>query len=212
MFDRLRHWVFERFGLNAYVEGNYAVAEKYFRLLAAMEPHSILALHNMGIIRLAQKDYAGAEVFFREELERYGDSYPRLKTLADVLYLRGKRKAAGDFYTRSAAEAEAKNDLNLIEARIRICNDPEAFADARESLAMFEAGNDAQSRGDMETALARFERSAQLDPTSYLALNNAGTILLNVHHDKAAAKERFEHALALADLPSIRHNQATART
>ena len=196
------------------MEGNFAAAEKYFRLLAAMEPHSIMALHNMGLIRLAQKDYAGAEDFFREELECYGDSYIRLKTLADVLYLRGKQKEAGVLYARSAAEAkaEAKKDLNLIKARIRICTDPAAFADAQESLAVFEAGNDAQSRDDMNTALACFERSVQLDPTNYLALNNAGTIFLNVLHDKVTAEERFKRALALVDLAPIRRNLNTARS
>jgi tetratricopeptide (TPR) repeat protein len=131
----------------------------------------------------------GARVVFREELEQYDDSYPRLKSLADVLYLRGNQKEAGDLYARSAAEPEVTNDLNLIEARIWICADSAAFADARESLSVFEKETTHSPEvARTNTALACFERSAQLDPTNYLALNNAGTILLNVHHDKTCPR------------------------
>ncbi len=40
----------ERFGLNAYIAGDYQKAERWFRKLEQSEPTSIRVLRNLGVI------------------------------------------------------------------------------------------------------------------------------------------------------------------
>ena len=63
--------LYERFGLNAYISGDYDKAERWFRKLEAKEPESIAALRNLGVILMAKGDADGAERYILKEEKIY---------------------------------------------------------------------------------------------------------------------------------------------
>ena len=75
---------------------------------------------------------------------------------------------------------------------------------------MFGNGSALLNEGKKEDALACFIEAAESDRTNYMALNAAGTVLLNFHNDYSAALEYFNRALEVSDMPLIRGNLALA--
>ncbi len=73
---------YERMGLNAYVQGDYAKAEAWFRKLESREPDSLRVLRNLGVILLARGDAEGAEAYLLREERAYGPSFHRHAALA----------------------------------------------------------------------------------------------------------------------------------
>lgn len=199
---------YERMGLNAYVQGDYAKAEAWFRKLESREPDSLRVLRNLGVILLARGDAEGAESYLLREERAYGPSFHRHAALADLAYARGRRKEAERRYAAALAEPEARAAPTqaLIEARAGICRDEKAFAKSRDSLARFAEGEEARGSGDLARAVALFDEAAALDPTAWPALNNAGTLLLNDLGDPEGAKARFERALGLSRAPQVARN------
>jgi len=93
-------------GLNAYVSGNYAKAEEYFRKLEQSEPNSIRVLRNLGVILLAQGKGKEAERYLLKEEKLYGPSFYRHAALADLAYATGNRKDAARRYQRALKDPE----------------------------------------------------------------------------------------------------------
>lgn len=203
---------YERFGLNAYVQGDYAKAERWFRKLERLEPDSIRVLRNLGVVLLAKGDAEGAERYLLREERLYGASFHRHAALADLAYARGRRKEAERRYAAALAEPEAAPGGSqaglrpLMEARLGIARSEESFAKARRSMERFSEAEAARERGDHGPAVALFEEAATLDPTNWPALNNAGTLLLNQLGDPARAAGLFEKALPLARSPQVARN------
>lgn len=199
---------YERMGLNAYVQGDYAKAEAWFRKLESREPDSLRVLRNLGVILLARGDAEGAEAYLLREERAYGPSFHRHAALADLAYARGRREEAARRYSAALAEPEAGGapTAALIEARARICRDEKAFSRSRDSLSRFAEGEEARGGGDLARAVSLFDEAAALDPTAWPALNNAGTLLLNDLGDPDGAKARFERALALSRAPQVARN------
>lgn len=202
----------ERLGLNAYVQGDYEKALKWFRRLEAAEPDSIRVLRNMGVLLLASGDAAGAKSYLLKEERLYGASYHRHSALADLAYATGDRKEAARRYALALGEPEAAEDGSaaamrpLIEARLAIAKDQGAFERSRASMERFKAAEAARDSGDPEGAVALFEEAASLDPTNWPALNNAGTILLNTLGDARRARDSFSRALEMSRSPQVARN------
>ena len=203
---------YERFGLNAYVQGDYTKALAWFRKLEAREPDSIRTLRNIGVVLLASGDAAGAERYLLREEKLYGSSFNRHSALADIAYARGARKEAEKRYAAALADPDARPDGRsvdarpFVEARLALCRSEAAFAASREGAKRFTEAEAARTNGEIEKALALFEEAASLDPTHWPALNNAGTIALNTMGDAARAKALFLRAFELARSPQVARN------
>ncbi len=204
----IRDAFYERMGLNAYVQGDYAKAERWFRKLEAREPDSLRVLRNLGVILLAKGDAEGAEKMLLREEQLYGASFHRHAALGDLAYARGRRKEAERRYAAALAEAEAGSAATrkLMEARLALCHDEAAFERTRGSLGRFGEAEAARAAGDARRAVRLFDEAAELDPTNWPALNNAGTILLNELGKAEEALERFNRALELSRAPQVARN------
>ncbi|MBU0928518.1 MAG: tetratricopeptide repeat protein [Spirochaetes bacterium] len=209
---RILAGLYERFGLNAYIQGDPAKALLWFRRLERLEPDSIRTLRNLGVILLAAGDAAGAEEYLLREERRYGESFHRHSALADIAYARGRREDAARRYEAALSDPEAapagarRGDRAFLEARLRICLDPGAFAAAAEGAERFKAAEAARDSGDPRAALALFEEAVALDPTHWPALNNAGSIALNDLGDPARALALFKRSFALARSAQVARN------
>jgi Flp pilus assembly protein TadD len=202
----------ERLGLNAYVQGDYDKALKWFRRLEGSEPDSIRVLRNLGVILLASGDADGAKSYLLREEKLYGPSYHRHSALADLAYAAGDRKEAARRYALALGEPEASAGgaadamRPLLETRLALCRDESAFRRSREAMGRFKAGESARDSGDARGAVALFEEAATLDPTAWSALNNAGAILLNTLGDAEKARSLFERACSLSRSPQVARN------
>jgi len=202
----------ERLGLNAYVQGDYEKALKWFHKLEESERDSIRVLRNLGVILLASGDADGAKTYLLREEKLYGPSYHRHSALADLAYAAGDRKEAARRYGLALAEPEAAAGGSaaamapFIEARLAIAKDAAAFEKSRSSMLRFQEAEKARDSGDARGAVARFEEAASLDPTAWPALNNAATIFLNALGEPEKARALYERALELSRSPQVARN------
>jgi tetratricopeptide (TPR) repeat protein len=209
--------LYERFGHNAYLAGNYDKAERWFRKLEAQEPESITALRNLGVILMAKGDAEGAERYLLKEEKIYGRSFNRHAALADIAYARGKRKEAQKRYAAALAEPEcapggsAEAARPLMEKRCALCADEVTFERTRAAMKAFSEAQELRERGEHEAAIAAFRRSFELDETNWPALNNIGTIYLNTLKRGAEAAAVFEQAFRISRNAQIARNYQVAQ-
>jgi tetratricopeptide (TPR) repeat protein len=209
--------LYERFGQNAYLSGNYDKAERWFRKLEAKEPESITALRNLGVILMAKGDAEGAERYLLKEEKIYGRSFNRHAALADIAYARGKRKEAQKRYSAALAEPEcapggsAEAARPLMEKRCALCADEVTFERTRDAMKAFNEAQELRESGEYEAAIAAFRRSFELDETNWPALNNIGTIYLNTLKRGAEAAEAFEQAFRISRNAQIARNYQVAQ-
>jgi tetratricopeptide (TPR) repeat protein len=209
--------LYERLALNAYVLGDYPRALRWLRLLESKEGDSIRVLRNLGVVLLASGEVKAAEACLRKEEALYGPSFHRHAALADLAYSQGDRAEAARRYALALAEPEAKEgkwgvaSLDLLEKRLANSRDAEAFRRGRLSLEAFARGEEERDSGEAKKALASFEEAADLDPTNWPALNNAGSIVLNVLHDPERAVGLFSKALALSPSAQVARNLELAK-
>lgn len=209
--------LYERLGLNAYIQGDPKKALAWFRKLETVEPDSIRVLRNIGVILLSSGDAAGAEEYLLREERLYGESLHRHSALADLAFARGRREDAAKRYASALADPDLapaggrSSQRGFIEKRLKICKDSEAFEAATRAAAVFTQAESARDSGDNDLALALFEEAAMLDPTHWPALNNAGTLALNVIGDAVRAQTLFERAFDLAQSAQVARNVELAR-
>lgn len=209
--------LYERLGLNAYAQGDPKKALLWFRRLEAVEPDSIRVLRNIGVILLASGDAPGAETYLLREERLYGESLHRHSALADIAYARGRREEAALRYAAALADPDARasgsraSSRDFLERRLALCRDPSAFEAAARGAARFLEAEAARDGGDSERAMALFEEAASLDPTHWPALNNAGTVALNVLGDADRALALFERAFSLAQSAQVARNVELAQ-
>lgn len=214
----LLSWFYERFGLNAFVQGDYIKAEGWFRRLESVEPDSVRVLHNLGVILLAQGKVVAAERYLLEEERVYGVAYQRHCALADLAYADGRRDDAARRYEAALSEKEAGPGGEhvaarpLLEARLAVCRDDERWTRSRRSATLFSEAESAREAGRAADAAAFFEEAGKLDPTNWPALNNAGTIFLNQLRQPARALRLFRSALELSASEQVAFNLELART
>jgi tetratricopeptide (TPR) repeat protein len=205
----LRFW--ERAALNNFVLGRYAKAEEYFRKIRSVQPNKVGIGHNIGLVCLAQERYEEAEKEFLRELERFGETYIRLKTLGDLYYLWGKRAECAKYYQRALPECEQEADRKLIEQRIQYAADPDSFEKAMQSYQALKKGNTYMAEKLFEAAYEEFQRAVQLDPCNFQAWNNMGAVELNYRKNPSRAVELFQRAVEYTSLPAIHNNLKRAK-
>ncbi|MCX7786584.1 MAG: tetratricopeptide repeat protein [Spirochaetes bacterium] len=205
----LRFW--ERAALNNFVFGRYAKAEEYFRKIRTVQPNKMGIGHNIGLVCLAQERYEEAEAEFLGELERFGETYIRLKTLGDLYYLWGKRAECAKYYQMALPGCEHEADRKLIQKRIEYASDPDTFEKAMKSYQALKRGNAYMAEKRFEAASEEFERAIQLDPYNFQAWNNRGAVELNYRKNPARAVEYFQRAVEYTSLPAIHNNLKRAQ-
>lgn len=209
-----RKWLYERMALNYMTAGKTYKAEKWYKKLEAIEPRGLAVLHNLGVICISLKKFREAENYINREIEIYGESPVRLRVLGDLYYMEGNMDEAGRIYGRALTlfqvSGEDKTAQNLLRKRISICKDKSLSAKAAESSMLLEPGPVLPSKGLAGEALDSFLRAAEYDKSSYMALNSAGTVLMNHMKDYNGARDCFRRALELADIPVIKQNLSLA--
>lgn len=207
----------ERFGLNAYIAGDYAKAEKWFRKLESSEPTSIRVLRNLGVILLAQGKPEEAERYLLREEKLYGASFYRHSALADLAYAMGKRKEASRRYRLALKEPEcaeggkAFHMRGLMEARLDICEDEKKFAGTRKAMERFRDAEALRASGAFREAIEAFNESFALDATNWPALNNAASIYMNTLKQPADAEPLFARAFELSRSIQVARNLELCR-
>lgn len=203
--------ILERFALNSFISGDFTRAEKYFLRLKEDDPDRMGADHNMGLVKLGLKQYADAEKYFLRDVELFGESYVRSRTLGDLYYIWGRREQAGKRYSAALRQGENNSDEALLRERIAICSDENAFVAVAESHRTFEEGVRVQKTGDVAAAKRSFENAVEKDPTNFQAWNNLGSILMGDSSTYPQAVKCFSRARRYSTLPSIVHNLEEAR-
>ncbi|HWR12848.1 MAG TPA: hypothetical protein VN445_13575 [Rectinemataceae bacterium] len=209
--------LYERFGLNAYIAGDYGKAEKWFRKLEIKEPNSISVLRNLGMIFMARGDAEGAERYLLKEEKLYGRSFSRHSALADLAYAQGKRKEAEKRYALALEEPEcapggkAETVRPLMEKRLASCADEKVFAGTRQSMKVFAEAQALRGAGDYEKAIEAYQLSFELDETNWPALNNAGSIYLNTMKKPEEAARLFEKAFIISRSMQLARNLDLAK-
>lgn len=214
MLEDLKKWLYGRMALNNMTAGNPDKAEKWYRKLEVIEPESLAVLHNLGVICIALKKYGEAERYLLREIEFFGESEIRSRILGDLYYVSGNREKAGHMYGKALTLLQKvsgdKSTAKFLRRRIKHCAENMAYEKALEGMKFYEEGLAFYSKGDYMEALKSYNRAVQCDNSSYMALNAAGTLLMNNVKDYDQARDFFRKALDLADMPLIRSNLALA--
>ncbi len=214
MFKDFRKWLYGRLALNYMTAGKPEKAEKWYRRLEIIEPDSISVLHNLGVIYISLKKYKDAEKYLLHEIKLFGESEIRLRVLGDLYYVSGNREKAGRIYGKALSlvqdDTGDKSTAKFLRRRIKHCSENVSYQKALEGMKLYEEGLALYSKGDYNEALKSYNRAVRCDNSSYMALNAAGTLLMNNIKDYEQARIFFRKALELADIPLVKNNLALA--
>ena len=206
---RTRWW--ERAGLNSLMTQKYDKAEEYFRKIVAVEPHRYGIGHNLALACLAQERYEEAEKYLLIELERYGETLVRLKSLGDLYYIWAKPEKCKEYYEQALPLCEQIGDKRQLQHRIAQCGSPPAFANGMKSLESLRDGNKKMAEKDFDGSMSSLKEAVELDACNFQAWNNLGALELNINKDAAAAIKYFEKAVFYTSLAGIHANLGKAR-
>jgi tetratricopeptide (TPR) repeat protein len=209
LFIFIRWW--ERAALNNFVTGQYARAEEFFRKIQAEEPYRFGLGHKLGLVCLAQQRYDEAEKYFLNEIERYGDTFMRFKSLGDLYYMWGKREPCKDYYSRSLALCGEETDKRQIMHRIAQCANSGSFESAIKSYNLLKGGNTKMADKDYDRAYELFREAVKADACNFQAWNNLGALEMNIKKDIPESIKCFEKAASYTSLRSIHDNLNKAR-
>lgn len=214
MLNNFKKWLYGRMAINNMTAGNDKKAEIWYKRLEPLEPESLSVLHNLGVIYISMKRFDEAEKYLTREIELYGDSEIRYRVIGDLYYISGKRENAGKAYGKALSILQTgygdKSTERFLRRRIKQCKEISSYNKALDGVRHYEEGLAIYSTGDYNKALELYKKSVECDNSGFMALNAAGTVLLNRIKDYNNARSYFIKALELADIPLIRGNLALA--
>ncbi len=202
---------YQQQAFNHFVRGNFDKAERWFQKLLSAKPGSVGVRHNLALVKLAMNRHDEAVKLLEEELDRFGGTYERYRSLADAYYLWKHAAEAAEMYRKALKMGPRGKDKSFLQTRVDICSDETRFTAAMEGLKLFNDANDMQKNGHYEEALALFKKSVELDPSNFIARNNLGSLHMNYEEDYPSAIAEFEAALELSELPLIQKNLQMCR-
>jgi tetratricopeptide (TPR) repeat protein len=205
----VRWW--NRAALNNLVMQKYAKAEEYFRKIQALEPDRFGLGHNLALVCLAQERYAEAEKYFLNELERYGDTFVRFKSLGDLYYIWNRREPCREYYGKALPLCVHEADKRQLQHRIAQCGSEESFAKAMKSYGLLKAGNKKMQEKDFDGAYELLKESVETDSCNFQAWNNLGALEMNIKKNAAESVKYFEKAAFYTSLVGIHGNLKKAR-
>jgi Tfp pilus assembly protein PilF len=150
---------------------NIESAARHFERAVEIAPQYMEALNNLGILSFQRRDYAEAEAYFRQALERDPDAYEPLVNLGGALLALDRAEEAVQ-----------------VNARAQTARPRDALANAQLGLSHYLAGND-------EEALNYLLLTEQLDPAHF---SNPQLPLAKIylrHSEEEAAIEELEDFL-----------------
>ncbi|TVQ98858.1 MAG: hypothetical protein EA403_13685 [Spirochaetaceae bacterium] len=206
MIATLRLRLMKRRALSAYQEGDFTTAHSLFQRILDAEPGSPGARHNLALTNIAMGNYEEAERLLLQELEDFGEYYPRLRALADLYYVGGRREEANAYYRRCSASDPPEGDVDLLRKRIELTDDEARYDRVKRAHESFADGNRLMQEQRWDEAISAFTRAADFDETNIHAMNNAGSIYLNHKSDPKQAAGFFRRALRWSNMPWIRRN------
>lgn len=190
--------------------GKPGKAERWYKKLEKFEPDSLEVLHNLGVIYIALNRHSEAEKYLLKEIDLYGESEIRDRVLGDLYYVSGNRDMAGRFYGKALTllqnGSRDKSTERFLRRRIKHCSEHLSYEKAMEGMKHYEDGAALYAKGDYDEALHSYNKAVRCDNSSYLAMNAAGTLLMNNIKDYEQARNFFRKALDLADIPLVKHN------
>lgn len=214
MLNDLKKWLYRRLALNYMTAGKPGKAERWYKKLEIFEPDSLEVLHNLGVIYIALNKYSDAEKYLLKEIDLYGESEIRNRVLGDLYYISGNREMAGHFYGKALSllqkESKDKSNEKFLRRRIKHCSENISYERAMEGMKHYEKGAALYAKGDYDEALHSYNKAVRCDNSCYMAMNAAGTLLMNNIKDYEQARSFFRKALELADIPLVKHNLALA--
>ena len=204
-------WWHTRQALNALAEGDYPRSRRMFEKLRKHKPDAQGIRHNIALTYIGEEDFEAAEPLLLAEVEDYGAYYPRLKALADMYYVWGKRVQAHDHYRRALESSDViSEERGFVEHRLELTSDDETFSAVIESFGALRRGNELLDAERWQDAMNAFTQAVRHDPTNIQALNNIGTIQLNYQRDPKRAAATFRRAISWSPLPWLKRNLAQA--
>ena len=198
---RLRYHI--RMAMNGFITSDMEQAERHFEKALALHPYDDGISYNLAVVKIGRGDYEAAEGILLDGLARLRDPYQMQRTLADLYYLWGKRDQALEYYT--ACRKQRRGEGELLRLRAEICRDEQAFSQAVEAASLYQRAVSIM-QSDPHQAREMLLQVVRLDPSHYLALNNIGTIHMNVLNDYEGARSYFLQSVALSEQPMVRKN------
>jgi tetratricopeptide (TPR) repeat protein len=203
---------YERIALNRMAEGKTRKALFWYRKVEDIDSQSQSVLHNIAVLLIALKSYEEAEKYLYKEMELYGESPVIFRVLGDLYYMSGDRKLAAQYYGKALSWAEENHsmEVNFLQTRLKICKNEKLYSNAYDSLNLYEEAVDLLKEKEYDRAQELFIQVSELDRSNFMALNEAGTILLNHRKDYFNALRCFKKTYELLPLPVIKANISLA--
>jgi len=205
---KIKNW--QQTAYNSLVSNNYAKAEAYFRKLYELQPNVQGHAFNLAVSLMGLKRFSEAESLFLEDIEQFGSTFSRCRSLGDLHYLWGNPEKTAHWYKKALKEDGDDRDKRMLRKRIEKCSDSEAFRKVQESHEWFDRGSSLSAEGNYDEATDAFRTAAELDETNIPALNNVGSLLFRKGAYEAAVQV-FDEAMKISAMPALEINRENAR-
>jgi tetratricopeptide (TPR) repeat protein len=166
-----------RLGLLAQQMGRVKEAEKWWQKLLHYHPDSAKAWFSLGNLHQTQGQLSAAEAAYQQAIARQPDAAPIYNNQGFILQQQGKLKEAIAHYQKAlelqpnCAEAEA-NLGNALQAQGQLSNERQVHY-AKVNL---ELGQKYRQVGQLQAAIAYYQKAIELQPTQWDAYNRLGRI------------------------------------
>lgn len=151
--------------------GDTELARADFEAVLALDPRNTNALFNLGEMEMEAGNPAAALRTFDQVIELYDQPAAPRFAAGVAAYEIGDYRRAHDEFERVAEISPDFGAVHYYRALLR------------------------EGQGDMEGALALYQRAVQLDPTDYRAWFNLAVILIDERGDHVAGVEALRHAV-----------------
>lgn len=199
---RFKSTWYEKKALKAMQHDQWDTAEIYLRKLLEMHETNMGMQYNLGVCLLAQHKFEEAEGLFLANVEAYGESLRTCRILGDLYYEWADAQKALEWYAKALEDDPDVKEKRLLNARIAVCRNPDAFKRAYTSFELARQAR-AMRKQNPQESLELYEKAAKADETHVEALNAAGELLLEYKKDPDQALRYFKKAEKLVYSPQL---------
>jgi len=202
--------VYERLAFNAMGMQDYEKASNYFEKILRAYPGERGVHYNYAVSLIGARQHKLAENHLLMELDISGERYELLKTLGELYYTDNNPQKAVNCLKMALTHCVDEKESSLLKKKIATASDSRLYSNMLKADALFNQAAHHLDNDQWQEARTLFQQALFYDKGNPLIYNNLGVISLN--HEKAymRAKDYFEQALVLSDLPIIKRNLAKA--
>ncbi|MBN2298982.1 MAG: hypothetical protein JXM72_10330, partial [Deltaproteobacteria bacterium] len=166
--------------------------------------------YNYAVSLIGARQHTLAENHLLMELNISGERYELLKTLGELYYTSSNPIKAVACLKKALKHCVDEKESSIIEKKIATASDSRLYSNMLKADTLFAQAAHHLDNDQWKESRTLFEQALHYDRDNPLIYNNLGVISLN--HEKAymRAKDYFEKALVLSDLPIIKRNLAKA--